>query len=163
MLNFLLGPMNNTLPCFPVFSGQLHGGFHQMKCPLRKWWSLTNILLQFWAAYQTFFSNSVKNETKKTPVTNLKYYMKAQNEIEESHYSIASCWTCSCSQWVISRLSLWIPPPTHCFSTPSTRAKGRQQHRNTVDATAAGQKSYAPSGHSIIWFACWPCLNLPWN
>lgn len=51
--------------------------------------------------------------------------MKAQNKIEASRHSIASRWTCRCSQWMISRFSLWIPPPTHRLAAPSAR-QGRQ-------------------------------------
>lgn len=83
--------------------------------------------LSLFYSYLTVILYHFENENKNSdsPKPNLKSWMKAQNQIEASRHSIASRWTCRCSQWMISRFSLWIPPPTHCSAAPSAR-QGRQ-------------------------------------
>lgn len=66
--------------------------------------------------------------------------MKAQNKIEASRHSIASRWTCRCSLWMISRFSLWIPPPTHRLAAPSARRR-RQPERKLCRCSSNSRSS----------------------
>lgn len=72
--------------------------------------------------------------------------MKAQNEIEASCHSIASRWTRRCSQWMISRFSLWIPPPTHRLAAPSAR-QGRKPARKLCRCSSNSSSSEVPYTH----------------
>lgn len=94
--------------------------------------------------------------------------MKAQNEIEATRHSIASRWACSCSLLMISRFSLWIPPPTHRLAAPSAR-QGRQPARKLCRCSSNSSRSEVLRTHrqfdhticmpAMLGLSAWFCFS----